>query len=451
MGPQGLPSQIGAVPVAATVLENDMVRFGFGVSALAILALAACAPQLEGAGSTITGQDAAAQTSSSAAIHERLAVLDTHLDTPALFHNPDYTFTERGTWEVDGTHVDLPRMNEGGLDGGFWVIFTRQGPLDEASYAAARTHGLMRQTAIREFAAKYSDQVELAFTAGDAERILSDGKKVVFQSMENSYPLGTDLGLLEHFYIGGLRMIAPVHFANNQFADSATDINQVHDGLSPLGEELVREVNRLGLVLDGSHAHDATVRDMIALSQTPVILSHTGAKAIFDHPRNIDDELLLELAESGGVIQMNIFGGYLEALEPSPERVAAQNALAEQYGTNTSEMDAETLAAWTAARTEMNTKYPRPRSTYEKFMEHAYHVLDLIGPEHVGISGDWDGGGGVDGMTDVSYLPKITEDLLARGYTEADLANIWGGNMLRLQRAAEAARTSEIVSPNLLN
>jgi membrane dipeptidase len=313
MGPQGLPSPLGAVPGAATVLENDMVRFGFGVSALAILALAACAPQLEGAGSTITGQDAAAQTSSSAAIHERLAVLDTHLDTPALFHNPDYTFTERGTWEVDGTHVDLPRMNEGGLDGGYWVIFTRQGPLDEASYAAARTHGLMRQTAIREFAAKYSDQVELAFTAGDAERILSDGKKVVFQSMENSYPLGTDLGLLEHFYIGGLRMIAPVHFANNQFADSATDINQVHDGLSPLGEELVREANRLGLVLDGSHAHDATVRDMIALSQTPVILSHTGAKANFDHPRNIDDELLLELAESGGVIQMNIFGGYLEA------------------------------------------------------------------------------------------------------------------------------------------
>jgi membrane dipeptidase len=114
-------------------------------------------------------------------------------------------------------------------------------------------------------------------------------------------------------------------------------------------------------------------------------------------------------------------------------------------------MDADTLAAWTAARTEMNTKYPRPRSTYEKFMEHTYHVLDLIGPEHVGISGDWDGGGGVDGMTDVSYLPKITEDLLARGYTEADLANIWGGNMLRLQRAAEAARTSEIVSPNVLN
>ena len=424
----------------------------FGLSGLLALGLAACAPQMGGAGSVISVQKAPGDATSGVnAFHESIAVFDSHLDTPALFHTDDYVFTERGSFEEDGTHVDLPRMNEGGLDGGFWVIFTRQGPMDEASYAAARTHGLMRQTAIREFAAKYHEEVALALSWQDVDGILEDGKKVVFQSMENSYPLGTDVSLLEHFYIGGLRMIAPVHFANNQFADSATDINQLYDGLSPLGEELVREANRLGLVLDGSHASDATVRDMMALSTTPVILSHTGAKAIYDHPRNIDDELLLELAENGGVIQMNIFGGYLEALEPSPERVAALEELAETYGSNPSEMDPDTLTAWMAARSELNRTYPAPRSTYGKFMEHTFHVLDLIGPDHVGISGDWDGGGGVDGMSDVSMLQKITRDLLAAGYSETDVANIWGGNMIRLVRAAEEARESALISPDVLN
>lgn len=413
--------------------------------------LAACAPPLsETTGSqTIPGQ--LVGQSYVDRFHDSLMVFDSHIDTPALFHTPDYHFLERQTWEEDGTHVDYPRMVEGGLDGGIWVIFTRQGPLDETSYRAARTHAIMRQAAIREFAAKYHDKVALAFRADDADRILAEGKIVVYQSMENSYPLGTDVSLLETFYIGGLRMIAPVHFANNQYADSATDIEVLYDGLSPLGEDLVREANRLGLILDGSHASDATVRDMITLSTTPIILSHTGAKAIYDHPRNIDDELLLELASSGGVIQMNIFGGYLEALEPSAERVVALADLEARYGTNTREMDEETLAAWNAERQEINAKYPRPRSTYEKFMEHTFHVLNLIGPDHVGISGDWDGGGGVDGMSDVSMLQKITGDLLAAGYSEEDVAKIWGGNMMRLMRQAEAARTSDLVSPDVLN
>ena len=429
-----------------------MIRFGIG--SLAALTLAACAPQLDGAGSNVSVQqapDAAHLSGDVDAFHESIAVFDSHLDTPALFHTADYLFTRRGTWEEDGTHVDLPRMNEGGLDGGFWVIFTRQGPLDEASYAAARTHGLMRQTAIREFAAKYHDKVGLAFTADDADRLLAEGKKVVFQSMENSYPLGLDVSLLEHFYIGGLRMIAPVHFANNQFADSATDINPLYDGLSPLGEDLVREANRLGLLLDGSHAADSTVRDMLALSTTPIILSHTGAKAVYDHPRNIDDALLIELAEAGGVIQMNIFGGYLEALIPSPERQAALQVFNDTYGADPSGLGEDELAEWFAARQELDREFPRPRSTYEKFMEHTFHVLDLIGPDHVGISGDWDGGGGVDGMSDVSMLQKITRDLLAAGYTQDDVEKIWGGNMMRLVRAADEARTSELISPDVLN
>ena len=312
------------------------------------LTLCGCAPAMQDTGSRVLSPDdiSARIQNSASSVHASIAVFDSHLDTPALFHDPDYDFSKRGSWEEDGTHVDLPRMHEGGLDGGFWVIFTRQGPLDRGSYASARTHALMRQTAIREFAGKYHEDVSLAFSARDVGPILKEGKKVVFQSMENAYPLGTDLSLLEHFYIGGLRMIAPVHFANNQFADSATDISTLYGGLSPLGEQLVAEANRLGLVLDASHASDATVRDMMALSTTPIILSHTGAKAVYDHPRNIDDGLLLELAENGGVIQMNVFGSYLEALQPSPERSAALAALEVEYGTDMQALTPDRLAAW---------------------------------------------------------------------------------------------------------
>ena len=417
------------------------------LSAAVLIALGACSPQDDGAGSEILPQT----DSQSADLHQSFLVMDSHLDTPAYFHRETYDFSKRGSFAEDGTHVDLPRMREGGLDGGFWVIYTPQGQLDEASYTAALTSALLRQMSIREMAAKYADDVELAFTADDAERIHAEGKIVVFQSMENAYPLGEDLSILESFYVGGLRMVSPAHFRNNQFSDSATDVTEAYDGLSPLGEELVREANRLGLILDGSHASDDTVMDMIALSETPIILSHSGPAAVFDHPRNVPDELLIALAEDGGVIQINALGAYLEQLTPTPERQAALAELTEQFGTDFMSMTEEEVAAFRAARAEIGKEFPAPRSTYEKFLEHLLYTLDLIGPEHVGIGADWDGGGGVDGMDDIVDLPKITADLLEAGYSEEDIANIWGGNMLRLMREVEAAKTSPLASPDILN
>lgn len=414
------------------------------------LVLSACSQPQEGAGSIIEPQRPVAETGQ-ASLHQRLTVFDSHLDTPAFFHNEDYTFTERGAYDKTGTQVDLPRMNEGGLDGGFWVIYTNQGPLTPASYTSARNSAVLRQMAIREFAAKYSDEVELAFSADDADRIIAAGKKVVFQSMENAYPLGEDISALETYYIAGLRMIAPVHFANNQFADSATSIESEYGGLSPLGEDLVREANRLGLILDGSHASDDTVRDMMALSTTPIILSHSGPKAIYDHPRNLPDDLLLAIAEDGGVIQVNALGAYLEKLEPSPERQAALEDLNAQFDTAPAAMTPAMRAEYRAARIELEKVHPAPRSSFDKFMEHMLYTLELVGPDHVGMGADWDGGGGVVGMEDVSYLPRVTEALLEAGYSEEDLAKIWGGNMMRLMREAEAARTADVVSPDVLN
>lgn len=386
------------------------------------------------------------------AFHNEMLVMDTHLDTPAYFHTPEYDFSQRQSFEEDGTHVDLPRMKEGGLDGGFWVIFTAQGPLDEASYDAARNSAVLRQMAIRELAAKYSGEVELAFSADDAQRIADEGKRVVYQSMENAYPLGTDVSLLETFYIGGLRMVGPVHFRDNQFADSATDVSgDKFGGLSPLGEELVQKANELGMVLDGSHAADETVYDMIEVSETPIILSHTGVDGVYDHYRNIPDELLTTVADDGGVIQINAYGSYLEALEPSPERQQAMNELKAEYGDDYYDMDEETRAAYSEARDEVDAQYPEPRSTFDKFMEHLLYALELVGPDHVGMGADWDGGGGVEGMSDITFLPKVTAALLEAGYSEEEIEKIWSGNMLRLLRAAEEARTSELSSPGVLN
>lgn len=385
------------------------------------------------------------------ALHHSLMVLDSHLDTPAYFHTSGYNFSERGDFDVDGTHVDLPRMKEGGLDGGFWVIYTPQGPLNEASYVAARNMALLRQMSIREMAARYHEDVGLAFTAADAGRLHSEGRKIVYQSMENAYPLGTDVSMLETFYIGGLRMVAPAHFRNSQFADSATDVSPLHGGLSALGEDLVREANRLGMILDGSHASDDAVRDMLALSATPIILSHSGPQGVYNHARNLPDELLLDIAAGGGVIQVNAFGAYLELLTPSAERTAAIAELQARLGSDTSAMDAGTLAEYRRTLRELGREFPPPRSTFEKFMEHLFYTLELVGPDHVGIGADWDGGGGVDGLKDVTYLPRITEALLGAGYSEDDIRKIWGANMIRLLAEAEAARTSALGSPNVLN
>lgn len=440
-------------------------RNGLMVAA-AVTVLAACNPDAEPSGSEIiptaeaqtqtqTQTETPAPTNVSQnvdAIHQSMLVMDTHLDTPAYFHNNDYDFSVRQTFEEDGTHVDLPRMKEGGLDGGFWVIFTAQGPLDEASYDAARNAAMLRQMSIRELAAKYGDEVELAFTADDAERIAGEGKRVVYQSMENAYPLGTDISLLETFYIGGLRMVAPVHFRDNQFADSATDVSEASfGGLSPLGEELIRKANELGMVLDGSHAADETVYDMIELSTTPIILSHTGVDGVYDHFRNIPDELLTAVADDGGVIQINAYGGYLEALEPTAERQDAMAALEEQFGGSYYDLDDETREEYSAARDEIDAQYPAPRSSFEKFMEHLLYALDVVGPDHVGMGADWDGGGGVEGMSDITFLPKVTAALLEAGYSEAEIEQFWSGNMLRLLRQAEEARTSSLESPNVLN
>jgi membrane dipeptidase len=366
------------------------------------------------------------------ALHDKVLTLDTHLDTPEHFARKGWSMVERHDVKVDGTQVDLPRMEAGGLDGGFFVIYTTQGALTAEGYRGARDFALERATEIREMVAAHPDRFELAYTAADAERINKAGKKFVFQSIENSWPLGEDLTLMQTFYATGVRMAGPVHFKNNQFADSSTD-KPIWHGFSPLGLRWLAEANRLGIVVDVSHASDDVVDQAVQLSKVPIIASHSGAKAVYDAPRNLDDGRLKKIADAGGVICINSV--YLKNTSSSPERVAALKALGTEPDSETA-TEAE-IVAYLKKRAEVDAKFPPVRANFEDFIASLTHTLKLVGPEHVGIGADWDGGGGVIGFEDVADLPKVTARLKAAGYTDADVAAIWGGNILRVVRQAQ--------------
>lgn len=374
-------------------------------------------------------------------LHHRLLTLDTHLDTPASLDLPGWSIESEHDVHLDYTQVDLPRMRKGGLDGGFWAIYTPQGPLTREGFEKARNFAIMRGMSIRSMVAADPANFQLALTAADAAPIAAAGKRVVYMSIENAYPLGEDVSLIDLFYAMGVRVAGFAHFAHNQFADSSTDPSKAprYGGLSPLGKDLLKAMNRLGIVPDASHSSDAALDDMLALSTTPILLTHSGCKAVYDHPRNIDDAHLKALAAKGGVIQMNAFGSYLRAIKPNPERQKALMALFGEMREG-AKMSAELRAQLLAKRQEIDRLYPdTDRPTFDDFMAHMLHALAVVGPDHVGIGLDWDGGGGVAGMEDVSALPKITAALLKAGYSESDIAKIWSGNVLRVLAAAEAA------------
>jgi len=377
-------------------------------------------------------------------VHDRLLCLDTHLDTPANFARPGWDMMERHSVATDLSQVDYPRMVDGGLDGGFFAIYTPQGPLTPDGLMAARDYALVRAAAIREMVARNGRYFELAFTPADARRIAATKKRVVFQSIENSYPLANDVSLLRSFYALGVRMAGPVHFQNNQLGDSATDPKgRTWNGLSPMGHDFVSLANELGIILDASHSSDDVFDQMVAQSKVPIILSHSGCRAVHDHPRNIDDDRLKKLAATGGVIQINSFNSYLVTVPPNPEREKLQGAVFAKLRGLYSLSPIEAKRAVSEAAREMNalnTRFPVPRATFEDFMAHMLHALKLVGPEHVGVGADWDGGGGVTGMEDCASNWKITARLLQEGLRIDDIQKIWSGNVLRLMQTVQDGR-----------
>jgi membrane dipeptidase len=384
------------------------------------------------------GQAAVISDTQARAIHERLITLDTHLDTPARFAQPGWDIMDRHSATADDSQVDYPRMVEGGLDGGFFAVYTPAGPRTREGDIAERDAALTRAMEIREMVAKHGDRFALALKADDAASIAAAKKRIVFMSMENAQPVEADLTLMTTFYGLGVRMMGLAHFKTNDLADSATDAPEWH-GLSPKGRQLVAEANRLGIVLDASHSSDDVFDQLLTLSKTPIILSHSGCKAVFDHPRNIDDGRLRALAAKDGVIQVTAYSSYLVATPRNPERDAAMAALQKEAG------PARNLApaarkALNAKRRAIEAKYPVPRATFDVYMANLLHALKVAGVDHVGIGLDLDGGGGVSGLDDVADDWRISARLLREGYSPADLQKIWSGNALRVLRAAEAAK-----------
>jgi len=362
-------------------------------------------------------------------LHRGLLTLDAHLDVPVHFSRPGWSFGERHRLIDDVAQVDLPRMEDGNLSGGFFVLYAEQGSLEADGYATALAAMRRRSDEIDTMLAAFPSRIGAALTAADARRLHAERRCIAFRSIENSYFLGDDLAGLSEFHARGVRLAGPVHARTNQLADSATDAAR-WGGLSPLGEEWVAEMNRLGMVIDASHASDAAFDAMLKRSETPLVLSHSGARARFDHPRNLDDDRLRMLARAGGVIGFTtIFLSTLRLGSEGRDLFARQGRI----GQLDPDGQRELARRWNA----LKEVEPMWDATFDDYMEGLLHVIEVAGIDHVGFGGDWDGGGGLRGFEDVTGHPRITERLVRHGFSEGDLVKLWSGNLLRVLEAVE--------------
>ncbi len=332
-------------------------------------------------------------------IHDKVLTVDTHVDTPLLLVSEDFDLAMRHEPKKIFYKLDFPRMEEGGLDAVFFAIFVFQGPRTAEGNEEAKQNALNIFTAIHRSLQQNTGIAELALTPEDAYRLERTGKRAVFIGMENGYPVGSDLSLIKTYYDLGARYITLCHWANNDICDAATDpAGPEHNGLSEFGRQVVAEMNRLGMMIDISHASDKTVLDVLEISTAPIIASHSSARAVYDHPRNLPDDLLIKIAEKGGVVQATI------------EYVRA------------------------------HASYERPElPTVAEFVDHIDHVVRVAGIDHVGIGTDFDGGGELSDCYDVSEIGNITRELVKRGYTAQQIKKIWGGNVMRVFKNVQEA------------
>jgi membrane dipeptidase len=369
------------------------------------------------------------------AIHERVITLDTHADI-----NPrDFTRERNYTQRLEN-QVNIPKMKEGGLDAAFFIVYVGQGSLTPEGYDRAYQQAIEKFEAIHHLTKEIApDQIGLALTAADVRTIAASGRKVALIGIENAYSIGTDLSRVKEFYDRGGRYMSLAHNGHSQFADSNTgerDGKYLHNGLNDLGRQVIAEMNKWGIMVDVSHPSKQANLQAIALSKAPVIASHSAARAIADHSRNMDDEQLLALKKNGGVIQTVAFDGYVKIKPPdSAERAAAIAKLRVEMGLQggpASQTDA-TRNEFRRRMAEIDQKFPPPpMATVSDFVDHIDYLVKKIGVDHVGISSDFDGGGGVEGWMNATETFNVTLELVRRGYTEEQIGKIWSGNLLRV-------------------
>lgn len=390
-------------------------------------------------------------------IHGNVITIDTHVDIDVRL------FTESKNYTQDlPIQVDLPKMESGGLDAVFLVVYTGQGDLDEAGFEAAYEEAVAKFDAIHRLVRDLApDRIELAVTAGDVRRIAESGKKVALIGIENGYPMGEDLSRLREFYDRGARYLSIAHNGHSQLGDSNTgeadNIWLYENGLSDLGREVVKELNRLGMMIDLSHPSTGSNKEAIELSRAPVIASHSSARALNDVSRNLWDEELLEIKENGGVVQAVAFASYLNSEKDSVhqsharvilEEIAAEMGMPLLNWTQYSQLSREEADAYLDRYRELQLRAkPRieeeinpvaPPVDVKDFVDHIDYMVDLIGIDHVGISSDFDGGGGIYGWNDASETFNVTLELVRRDYSEEDIRKLWGENLLRVMEEVEA-------------
>ena len=369
--------------------------------------------------------------------HQSLLTVDTHTDTPLRLMREHYDLSERHDARQRGGKVDFPRMKEGGLDGIFFAVFIGQGERTPEGHQAAKERTLAIFDSVHAAINRSPEMVQLAVRADDLERINKEGKLAIYIGIENGYPLGNDLAMVEQFYDLGARYITLCHSNNNDICESSTDADDPEmDGLTEFGEQVVKEMNRLGMIVDISHVSDGSFYDVLEVSSAPVMASHSSARAVWDNPRNLNDSMLVALAENGGVIQVCPVSMFIHEI-PFPERDSARNVVFEKHG-NYYELPPDLKEAFIEDWMAIDSIYPPRLATVSDFVDHIDHIVEVIGIDHVGIGTDFDGGGQLDDCYDVSELGNITKELLNRGYSEEDIQKIWSGNFLRVFRAVEA-------------
>lgn len=375
-------------------------------------------------------------------IHDRVITVDTHVDIPPNFATDAYDLMRPGP---RGQQVHLPTMIEGGLDATFIIIFVGQGLRTTSGYAKALSDAFLKFAAIHRVTKDmYPDQIELALTADDVRRIDAAGKKVALIGIENGFPMGTDLRLLDQFYDYGARYFGLLHNGHNDLGDSAVPNRRLnepaaeHGGLSDLGRKVVTRLNELGIMVDISHSAEQTALDILELSEAPVIASHSGVDGLLNHPRNLSDAELLALKENNGVVQVVAFDTYLRAMPAGKQD--AIDALWADMGLRSfadfHNMSEDDLKTYDARMAEINLEFPR--AGVKDLVDHVDYAVEKIGLEHVGISSDFNGGGGIEGWSGAEETFNVTLELVRRGYTEEQIALLWGGNLLRVMEDVEA-------------
>ena len=369
-------------------------------------------------------------------IHKKALTVDTHCDTPMNLLDGNFDIGVRN--KPPQNRVDFPRMKEGGLDAMFFAAFTGQKPRTPENIAEAYKTANEMIEATKAACLKYSNLAEVAYQAEDAARLEKQGKLAIYIGMENGFPLGTDISRVKEFYDKGVRYITLCHSYNNDICDSSSDKKgPEHNGLSNFGKQVVKEMNRLGIMVDVSHISDKSFYDVIETSSSPVIASHSSVRAIAHHNRNMTDEMIKALAKNGGVIQICLLDDYVKDPDTTTVYYQKRKEFYSNYearsASMTDDQKRELRKEWRA----LSEKYPKPLPSVSDYVDHIDYVKKLVGIDYVGIGSDFDGGGGLEDCADVSQFPNITAEMLKRGYTAEEIEKVWGGNFFRVFKTVE--------------